>query len=143
LPCACALLSGLFHCTFGLLTSTHQRVTDAHIANKLCRRSSFRSFLLNRETAVSYLNSLHHVFIFDGYANWDPEARIKVRPSPPCSHLSAGHRLLLSLYTPLLPFAQMQIKLSLMLSAAGLLPVTIIVNCAQQHLMTTSLWGFG
>ncbi|WIA19057.1 hypothetical protein OEZ85_003713 [Tetradesmus obliquus] len=38
-----------------------------------------RSFLLNRETAVSYLNSLHHVFVFDGYANWDPEARIKVR----------------------------------------------------------------
>jgi phosphoenolpyruvate carboxykinase (ATP) len=37
-----------------------------------------RSFLLNRETAVSYLNSLHHVFVFDGYANWDPEARIKV-----------------------------------------------------------------
>jgi phosphoenolpyruvate carboxykinase (ATP) len=38
-----------------------------------------RSFLLNRETAVSYLNSLHHVFVFDGFANWDPEARIKVR----------------------------------------------------------------
>lgn len=37
-----------------------------------------RSFLLNRETAVSYLNSLHHVFVFDGFANWDPEARIKV-----------------------------------------------------------------
>jgi ATP-dependent phosphoenolpyruvate carboxykinase len=40
-----------------------------------------RSFLLNRETAVSYLNSLHHVFIFDGYANWEPSARIKVRNS--------------------------------------------------------------
>eukprot|EP00878_Enallax_costatus_P016223 GHUV01017016.1.p1 GENE.GHUV01017016.1~~GHUV01017016.1.p1 ORF type:complete len:595 (+),score=193.05 GHUV01017016.1:226-2010(+) len=38
-----------------------------------------RSFLLNRETAVSYLNSLHHVFVLDGFANWDPEARIKVR----------------------------------------------------------------
>lgn len=37
-----------------------------------------RSFLLNRETAVSYLNSLHHVFVFDGFANWDSEARIKV-----------------------------------------------------------------
>jgi phosphoenolpyruvate carboxykinase (ATP) len=38
-----------------------------------------RSFLLNRETAVSYLNSLHHVFVFDGFANWDIDARIKVR----------------------------------------------------------------
>jgi hypothetical protein len=37
-----------------------------------------RSFLLNRETAVSYLNSLHHVFVFDGFANWDIDARIKV-----------------------------------------------------------------
>lgn len=38
-----------------------------------------RSFLLNRETAVSYLNSLHHTFVFDGFANHDSDARIKVR----------------------------------------------------------------
>jgi hypothetical protein len=37
-----------------------------------------RSFLVNRETAVSYLNSLHHVFVFDGFANWAPDSRIKV-----------------------------------------------------------------
>ncbi|KAI8462671.1 MAG: phosphoenolpyruvate carboxykinase, splice variant [Monoraphidium minutum] len=38
-----------------------------------------RSFLLNRETALGYLNSLQHVFVFDGFANWAPESRIKVR----------------------------------------------------------------
>ncbi|KIZ05455.1 phosphoenolpyruvate carboxykinase (ATP) [Monoraphidium neglectum] len=38
-----------------------------------------RSFLLNRETALGYLNSLPHVFVFDGFANWSPESRIKVR----------------------------------------------------------------
>lgn len=34
----------------------------------------YRSFLMNRETAVGYLNSLDRVFIFDGFANWDPQA---------------------------------------------------------------------
>ncbi|KAI8464701.1 MAG: phosphoenolpyruvate carboxykinase, splice variant [Monoraphidium minutum] len=38
-----------------------------------------RSFLLNRETAIGYLNSLQHVFVFDGFANWATESRIKVR----------------------------------------------------------------
>jgi len=38
-----------------------------------------RSFLMNRDTAISYLNSLDRVYVFDGFANWDPEARIKVR----------------------------------------------------------------
>lgn len=60
-----------------------------------------RSFLLNRETAVSYLNSLHHVFVFDGYANWDPEARIKVQAfkglalmqAPPCAHRRHKHSI--------------------------------------------------
>ena len=32
-----------------------------------------RSFLMNRDTAISYLNSLDRVYVFDGFANWDPE----------------------------------------------------------------------
>lgn len=32
-----------------------------------------RSFLLNREQAVQYLNQLDRVFVCDGYAGWDPE----------------------------------------------------------------------
>ena len=38
-----------------------------------------RNFLLNRETAIGYLNSLDRVYIFDGYANWEQGARTKVR----------------------------------------------------------------
>jgi hypothetical protein len=32
-----------------------------------------RSFLMNRETAISYLNGLDQVYVLDGFANWDPE----------------------------------------------------------------------
>ena len=38
-----------------------------------------RTFLLNRERAVDYLNMLDRIFVFDGYAGWDPASRIKVR----------------------------------------------------------------
>lgn len=38
-----------------------------------------RTFLLNRERAVDYLNMLDRLYVFDGYAGWDPEARIKIR----------------------------------------------------------------
>lgn len=37
------------------------------------------TFLLNRERAVDYLNMLDRIFVFDGYAGWDPASRIKVR----------------------------------------------------------------
>jgi len=37
------------------------------------------TFLLNRERAVDYLNMLDRIFVFDGYAGWDPGARVKVR----------------------------------------------------------------
>jgi hypothetical protein len=30
---------------------------------------------MNRDTAISYLNSLDRVYVFDGFANWDPEVR--------------------------------------------------------------------
>lgn len=32
-----------------------------------------RTFLLNRERAVDYLNMLDRLYVFDGYAGWDPE----------------------------------------------------------------------
>ncbi|NP_001296837.1 Phosphoenolpyruvate carboxykinase (ATP) [Zea mays] len=38
-----------------------------------------KTFLINRERAVDYLNSLEKVFVNDQYLNWDPENRIKVR----------------------------------------------------------------
>eukprot|EP00891_Asterochloris_glomerata_P009727 jgi/Astpho2/9727/Aster-03708 len=38
-----------------------------------------RTFLLNRERAVDYLNMLERLYVFDGFAGWDPESRIKIR----------------------------------------------------------------
>lgn len=38
-----------------------------------------RSFVLNRERAVDYLNMLERLYVFDGFAGWDPEARRKIR----------------------------------------------------------------
>ncbi|GBG64489.1 hypothetical protein CBR_g45185 [Chara braunii] len=37
------------------------------------------TFLINRERAVDYLNSLNKVFVNDQFLNWDPKNRIKVR----------------------------------------------------------------
>jgi hypothetical protein len=38
--------------------------------------------LVNRETAMGYLNGLPRVFVFDGFSNWDPDSRIKVGRAP-------------------------------------------------------------
>jgi len=38
-----------------------------------------RTFKLNRERAVDYLNMLDRLYVFDGFAGWEPESRIKVR----------------------------------------------------------------
>ncbi|BAF26221.1 phosphoenolpyruvate carboxykinase (ATP) 1 [Oryza sativa Japonica Group] len=38
-----------------------------------------QTFLINRERAVDYLNSLDKVFVNDQFLNWDPNNRIKVR----------------------------------------------------------------
>ncbi|BAT75120.1 Phosphoenolpyruvate carboxykinase [Vigna angularis] len=37
------------------------------------------SFMVNRERAVDYLNSLDKVFVNDQFLNWDPKNKIKVR----------------------------------------------------------------
>lgn len=37
------------------------------------------SFLINRERAVDYLNTLKRIYVVDAYAGWDPRYRIKVR----------------------------------------------------------------
>ena len=37
------------------------------------------TFLINRETAICYLNNLDNIFVFDGYAGWNQDYRIKVR----------------------------------------------------------------
>jgi phosphoenolpyruvate carboxykinase (ATP) len=36
-------------------------------------------FLINRERAIDYLNTRPHLYVFDGYAGWDEDYRIKVR----------------------------------------------------------------
>uniref|UniRef100_A0A7S2QTA1 phosphoenolpyruvate carboxykinase (ATP) n=1 Tax=Chlamydomonas chlamydogama TaxID=225041 RepID=A0A7S2QTA1_9CHLO len=38
-----------------------------------------RTFLTNRERAVDFLNYIDQVFVIDGYANWDPAMRTKIR----------------------------------------------------------------
>ena len=37
--------------------------------------SSCRTFKLNRERAVDYLNMLDRIYVFDGFAGWEPEVR--------------------------------------------------------------------
>ncbi|CAG8464254.1 8749_t:CDS:2 [Paraglomus occultum] len=36
-------------------------------------------FLINRERAIDYLNTRSRIYVFDGFAGWDPKYRIKVR----------------------------------------------------------------
>ncbi len=38
-----------------------------------------KSFLINRERAIDYLNTRERLFVVDGYAGWDPQHRLKVR----------------------------------------------------------------
>ena len=42
------------------------------------------TFMLNRERAVDYLNMLDRLYVFDGYAGWDPQ----VLPPPPSPALA-------------------------------------------------------
>jgi phosphoenolpyruvate carboxykinase (ATP) len=38
-----------------------------------------RSFMVNRERAIDYLNTRERLYCVDGYAGWDPATRLKVR----------------------------------------------------------------
>jgi phosphoenolpyruvate carboxykinase (ATP) len=40
---------------------------------------SEKSFLINRQRARDYMNTREHLYVFDGFAGWDPKYRIKVR----------------------------------------------------------------
>jgi len=42
-------------------------------------RLTERSFLINRQRAIDYLNTRKRIFVFDGFAGWDPGHQIKVR----------------------------------------------------------------
>lgn len=42
-------------------------------------RLTERSYLINRQRAIDYLNTRKRIFVFDGYAGWDPNHQIKVR----------------------------------------------------------------
>jgi phosphoenolpyruvate carboxykinase (ATP) len=37
------------------------------------------TFEINRERAIDYLNTREDIYVFDGFAGWDPKYRIKVR----------------------------------------------------------------
>ncbi|KAG0258474.1 Protein kinase C-like 1 [Linnemannia exigua] len=40
---------------------------------------SEHAFLINHERAVDYLNTRERLYVFDGFAGWDPKYRIKIR----------------------------------------------------------------
>lgn len=42
-------------------------------------RMTERSFLINRQRARDYLNTLPELFVVDGFAGWDPRYRLKIR----------------------------------------------------------------
>ena len=42
-------------------------------------KMSENSFMVNRERAIDYLNTRSRLYVFDGFAGWDPKYRIKVR----------------------------------------------------------------
>ncbi len=42
-------------------------------------RLTERSFSINRQRAIDYLSIQTRLFVFDGYAGWDPEHQLKVR----------------------------------------------------------------
>ncbi|KAJ2640306.1 Protein kinase C-like 1 [Coemansia sp. RSA 1286] len=43
------------------------------------KKLSEESFAINYQTAIDYLNTCTGVFVFDGFAGWDPKYRIKIR----------------------------------------------------------------
>jgi len=47
-----------------------------------------RTFKLNRERAVDYLNMLDRLYVFDGFAGWEPEVNSLPPSLPPRAGLS-------------------------------------------------------
>lgn len=35
--------------------------------------------MVNRERAIDYLNTRKRLYVFDGFAGWDPKYRLKIR----------------------------------------------------------------
>ncbi|GAA4470632.1 phosphoenolpyruvate carboxykinase (ATP) [Novipirellula rosea] len=42
-------------------------------------RLTDRSFAINRQRAIDYLNTRSRIFVFDGFAGWDPDHQLKIR----------------------------------------------------------------
>lgn len=42
-------------------------------------RLSAESFAATRRRAIEYLNERPHLYVFDGFAGWDPQCRLKIR----------------------------------------------------------------
>ncbi|QEG40372.1 phosphoenolpyruvate carboxykinase (ATP) [Roseimaritima ulvae] len=42
-------------------------------------RLTDRSFAINRQRAIDYLNTRPRLFVFDGFAGWDPDHQLRVR----------------------------------------------------------------
>ncbi|KAI7872137.1 phosphoenolpyruvate carboxykinase [ATP] [Spinellus fusiger] len=59
-------------------------------------KMSEQVFLINRERAIDYLNTRPRLYVFDGYAGWDPKYRIKVRVvASRAYHLLFMHNMLI------------------------------------------------
>lgn len=62
-----------------------KRIVDEPSSNKdvwwgpVCIPMDDHTFMINRERAVDYLNTRDQLYVFDGFAGWDPKYRIKVR----------------------------------------------------------------
>jgi ATP-dependent phosphoenolpyruvate carboxykinase len=62
---------------------TGNEISDFGISRKVLTpfdvSISEHTFEINRERAIDYLNTRDNVYVFDGFAGWDPKYRIKVR----------------------------------------------------------------
>ncbi|OLL26752.1 Phosphoenolpyruvate carboxykinase [ATP] [Neolecta irregularis DAH-3] len=62
-----------------------KRIVDEETSSKdiwwgvVNQKMSPNVWLINRERAIDYLNTRSRIYVFDGYAGWDPRYHIKVR----------------------------------------------------------------
>lgn len=56
------------------------------------------TFMINRERAVDYLKTRKRIYVFDGFAGWDPKYRIKVRVI--CARAYHGNMACFTLFSP-------------------------------------------